>query len=252
MESFCSLYDFLSQIIPFGDPELEKRYIFFRHVLHPLREALRTETPEDGGVDLSAIRLTHYKIHRPREEEGLGFDPDGQSVLETPAVAQGTGAARDRKQALLSEIVEQMNQIFEGELTDADLISYAEGVRDKLMEDREVALQARNNASLDQFANGKIKQAIPKAIWEMRSAHQSMTEQVMSDTETMRRFADVITRMVYEIANEGAGWGTTGSCRLGSSSRGYRELLFVRTPRCIGESGINVSRLQIWIEAENL
>jgi hypothetical protein len=77
--------------------------------------------------------------------------------------------------------------------------------RDKLMEDREVALQARNNASLDQFANGKIKQAIPKAIWEMRSAHQSMTEQVMEDSDTMKRFAEVITRMVYEIANEGAG-----------------------------------------------
>jgi hypothetical protein len=39
----------------------------------------------------------------------------------------------------------------------------------------------------------------------MRSAHQSMTEQVMGDNETMRRFADVITRMVYELANESAG-----------------------------------------------
>ena len=159
----------------------------------------------DEIVDLSAIRLTHYRIHRQRKEEGLSFDPDGESVLETPAVAQGSGAARDRKQALLSEIVEQLNQIFEGEISDADVIHYAEGVRDKLMEDREVALQARNNASLDQFANGKIKQAIPRAIWEMRSAHQSMTDQVMADSATMKRFAKVITRMVYEIANEGAG-----------------------------------------------
>lgn len=36
------------------------------------------------------------------------------------------------------------------------------------------------------------KQTIPKAIWEMHSAHQTMTEQVMADTETMRRFADVM------------------------------------------------------------
>jgi hypothetical protein len=105
-----------------------------------------------------------------RQDDGLSFDPDGESVLETPASGMGTGAARD-----------------------------------KLMEDREVALQARNNASLDQFANGKIKQAIPRAIWEMRSAHQSMTDQVMEDSDTMKRFAKVITRMVYEIANDGAG-----------------------------------------------
>ena len=43
IESFCSLYDFLSQIIPFGDSELEKRYIFFRHILPLLREELRTK-----------------------------------------------------------------------------------------------------------------------------------------------------------------------------------------------------------------
>ena len=159
----------------------------------------------DEIVNLLGIRLTHYRIHRKRDEEGLSFNPDGESVLETPAEALGSGAARDRKQALLSEIVEQMNQIFEGELSDADVIHYAERVRDKLMEDREVALQAPNNASLDQFANGKIKQAIPRAIWEMRTAHQSMTEQVMTDSDTMKRFSDVITRMVYEIANEGAG-----------------------------------------------
>jgi hypothetical protein len=32
-----------------------------------------------------------------------------------------------------------------------------------------------------------------------------MTEQVMTDSETMKRFGTVISRMVYEIANEGAG-----------------------------------------------
>ena len=46
----------------------------------------------------------------------------------------------------------------------------AEGIRDKVLENREVTLQARNNSSLDQFANGKI-------------------EQVMSDSETMKRYA---------------------------------------------------------------
>ena len=58
MQSFYSRYDFLSQIIPFDDSELEKRYIFFRHILPLLREELRTEVAEDGGMDLSAIRPT--------------------------------------------------------------------------------------------------------------------------------------------------------------------------------------------------
>ncbi len=42
------------------------------------------------------------------------------------------------------------------------------------------------------------------AIWEMRTAHESMTDLVISDGETMKRFAEVITRMVYEAVSEGA------------------------------------------------
>jgi len=199
MESFCSLYDFLSQIVPFSDPDLEKRYLLFRHLIHPLREALRTSIPEDGGVDLSQIHLTHYAIHLRRGDDdpgGLTMSPDGISVLEAPS-GQGSGEARDAEEILLSELVEQLNRIFEGELTDSDMVNYAEATADKVMEDGEVVLQARNNTSLDQFANGKIRTAIPDAVLQMMEAHTEMTRQVMANPETMARFAELITGIVY-------------------------------------------------------
>ncbi len=59
-------------------------------------------------------------------------------------------------------------------------------------------------SSQDQFPNGKIKRAIPTAIWQMRSAHESMTEQEMADSRTMHQFGELITRMVYEVVMEGA------------------------------------------------
>ena len=74
-----------------------------------------------------------------------------------------------------------------------------------VLEDGEVALQARNNASLDEFVNYKIKCAIPTAFWQMRSAHESMTEQVMADSWTMQQFGELITRMVYEVLKERRG-----------------------------------------------
>jgi type I restriction enzyme R subunit len=200
VESFCSLYDFLSQIVPLGDPDLEKRYLLYRHLIHPLREALRTSIPDDGGIDLSQIHLTHYAIHLRRGSDdagGLTMNPDGISVLETPS-GQGTGEARSKEQVLLSELVEQLNKIFEGELSDADMVHYAEATRDKVMEDNEVILQAMNNDSLDQFANGKVKEVVPDAIFQMMMANSSMTEQVMASKETMARFVSLITEMVYE------------------------------------------------------
>jgi len=207
MESFCSLYDFLSQIVPLGDPDLEKRYLLFRHLIHPLREALRTSIPDDGGIDLSQIHLTHYAIHLRRgtdDEGGLSMDPDGMSVLETPS-GQGTGEARSKEQILLSQLVEQLNKIFEGELSDSDMVHYAQATCDKVMEDNEVVLQARNNDTLDQFANGKVKDVVPDAIFQMMMANTDMTEQVMSSKDTMSRFVSLITEMVYQaVRNQSA------------------------------------------------
>ncbi|MFW5827276.1 MAG: type I restriction endonuclease subunit R [Alkalispirochaeta sp.] len=198
MESFCSLYDFLSQIVPLGDADLEKRYILFKHLAHPLREALLTGIANDGGIDLSRITLTHYAIHRRggADTEGLAMDPNGMSVLEAPT-GQGTGEARSREEVLLSELVAQLNKIFEGDLSDADMVNYAEATRDKVMEDSEVVIQAQNNESLDQFANGKIRDAVPSAIIQMMEANAEMTQQVMASKETMARFVQVVTELVY-------------------------------------------------------
>jgi hypothetical protein len=55
-----------------------------------------------------------------------------------------------------------------------------------------------NHDSLDQFANGKVKEVVPDAIFQMMMANSSMTEQVMASKETMARFVSLITEMVYE------------------------------------------------------
>ena len=100
------------------------------------------------------VKLTHYAIHRRGKEGALRLDPLGDIPLEAPS-GQGSGKAHNKEEILLSELVDQLNMIFEDEHTDNDMINYAEGVRDKVMEDTEVTLQAINNTSIDQFANGK-------------------------------------------------------------------------------------------------
>jgi type I restriction enzyme R subunit len=195
IQSFCNLYDFLSQIIPFGDNELEKRYVYFKHIMHDLREILRTEIPKGEALDLSTIQLTHFAVKKKGEPE-LKLDPDGDSTL-TAGDGAGTGNPRDKEQILLSQLVEQLNLIFEGELTDGDLINYTHGIRDKVMEDADVALEAKSN-TLDRFANGKVKKAIPNAIIAHMEKNQDMTRQVMASEDTMKKFISVITDLVYK------------------------------------------------------
>lgn len=82
---------------------------------------------------------------------------EGGSVLE-PMGDAGTGVGRDRTLEQLSAIISHLNDLFEGQLTDNDLVNYAYGVRDKLMESEELAQQAATNTK-DQFAQGGIKGA---------------------------------------------------------------------------------------------
>lgn len=55
--TFQNLYTFHSQIVDFGSTAIEKRYIFFKYLL-PLLEFGR----ERESIDLTKIRLTHYKL----------------------------------------------------------------------------------------------------------------------------------------------------------------------------------------------
>jgi type I restriction enzyme R subunit len=55
--SFIRAYDFLSQIVNFADTDLEKRSIFYKHLLPVLRI-----DREQSSIDLSAVLMTHYNL----------------------------------------------------------------------------------------------------------------------------------------------------------------------------------------------
>ena len=55
--SFVRAYEFLAQIFDYGDTDLEKRAVFFRH-LQPWLKVENARTP----IDLSAVELTHYRM----------------------------------------------------------------------------------------------------------------------------------------------------------------------------------------------
>ena len=55
--SFVRAYEFLSQIFPYDDTDLEKQYVFCKHLIPWLK------TGKDGmHLDLSAVELTHYRL----------------------------------------------------------------------------------------------------------------------------------------------------------------------------------------------
>ena len=177
MGAFNRLYAFLSQIFDYGNTEIEKRFIFYKRLI-PLLEFGR----ERDEVDMSNVVLTHHTL-RSSGRQTLSLNADGSYKLP-PMEAVGSGGVQDKQQAYLAEIIEKVNGLFEGQITDEDQLVYVNGVlKGKLLENQTLVQQAASN-SKEQFANSPdLKDALLHAIMDALDAHTTMSSQALGSEQ---------------------------------------------------------------------
>jgi len=201
MGAYNRLYAFLAQIFDYGNTDIEKRFIFFKRLI-PLLEFGR----ERDTVDLSQVVLTHYNLR------DKGKQPLDLKVSENPKLyalgAVGSGSVQEKEKALLEEIIQKVNGLFEGELSDNDQLVYVNGViKGKLLENETLVQQAANN-SKEQFANSPdLKSAVVNAIMDAFDAHQAMSTQALSSEKVQEGLKDILLGPagLYEALREKAG-----------------------------------------------
>ena len=198
MQSFVRAYTFLSQIFDYGNTAIEKRAIFFR-LLIPLLEYGR----ERDEIDLSKVILTHHNLKK-HERQSLSLE--GGEKLK-PMTEVGTGSVQDKEKALLREIIAQVNELFEGNLTEDDKLVYVNNVlKGKLMESEVLAQQAASNTK-EQFANSPdLANEILAAIMDALTAHTSMSTQALNSEKVRQGLQDVLLGPgnLYEALREKA------------------------------------------------
>jgi type I restriction enzyme R subunit len=179
MGAFLRLYTFLSQIFDYGNTAIEKRSIFYKRLM-PLLEFGR----EREGIDLSKVTLTHHNL----KNLGKRAMPlsEGEKTMLDPMTEAGSGSVQEKEKVLLAEIIEKVNDLFEGELTDQDKLVYVNNViKGKLLESETLRQQATNNTK-EQFANSPdLKTELMNAIIGALEAHTAMSTQAL-DSETVR------------------------------------------------------------------
>ena len=110
--AFHNLYSFLSQIIPYQDSDLEKQYVFLRHLAAKLpRRSASTYDFEDE------VRLEYYRLQKISEGsisllEGEATPLDGPTEV-------GSGAAREEV-VPLTRLIDILNERFGTEFNNAD------------------------------------------------------------------------------------------------------------------------------------
>jgi type I restriction enzyme R subunit len=174
MGAYVRLYSFLSQIFDYGNTDIEKRFIFYKRLI-PLLEFGR----DRDAVDLSKVVLTHHSL-RTTGKQSLDLNTDGSYKLP-PIDATGSGRVQDKEQAYLAEIIEKVNGLFEGSLSESDQLQYVDGViKGKLLENQTLQRQALSNTK-EQFANSPdLRTELLHAIMDAQEAHASMSNQALA------------------------------------------------------------------------
>jgi len=203
MGTYLRIYTFLSQIFDYGNTDIEKRAIFYRRLI-PLLEFGR----ERDEIDLSKVQLTHYNL------KNQGVQPvnlaGGESPKIDPITAAGTGSVQEKLKAQLREIIERVNELFEGELTDDDKLIYVNSVlKGKLLENETLRQQAANNSKTQFEASPDLNDAVIDAVLGAKQAHQRMSNQALNDPKVMKGLVDILVNFtdVYDQLRERAATG---------------------------------------------
>jgi len=174
MATFQRLYSFLSQILDYGNTDIEKRAIFFRRLL-PLLEFGR----DREGIDLSGVKLTHHSL-KAEAKRNLLYG-EGEAPKLTGMSDVGSGALQDKEKALLDEIIARVNDLFEGQLTDDDQLHYVNGfLKSHMLASEELQVQAMANTKA-QFDNSPtLQKEFLDAVMDSDTAFDTMSRQVLA------------------------------------------------------------------------
>jgi type I restriction enzyme R subunit len=186
MGAYVRLYTFLSQIFDYGSTAIEKRAIFYKRLL-PLLDFGR----EREELDLSKMKLTHHTL-KGRGKAAMVLGGEDAPLLD-PLTEAGRGAVQDKQKIAFREIIEKVNTLFDGDLTDQDKLVYVNNVLfGKLLESVKLAEQAANNTK-EQFANSPdLQSEIMNAIMDALDAHETMSKQALNSESVRAGIKDIL------------------------------------------------------------
>ena len=122
--------------------------------------------------------MTHYRLrNQGKSDIKLGTEEE-QPTLK-PITETGTGSPYEKKEKL-SELIQKLNDLFEGELTDADKIAYVQHIVGKMIENKTLAKQAEQN-SRDQFGLGDFRGVFMDTVIGGLDNYKSMASQVLGN-----------------------------------------------------------------------
>ncbi|HET9742348.1 MAG TPA: type I restriction endonuclease [Terriglobales bacterium] len=185
---YVQLYAFLSQIIPYGDPELEMLYSFGKFLLPYLRLS-RDNTPVDV---FDEVELQYYRLQRIYSGPIDLKQGDTEGVKSPTEV--GTGKAKDER-APLSEIIGVLNERFGTNFTEEDRLFFQQ-IKEKAVHNEQVIETALANP-LDKFAIG-VRKLIDDLMIERMDQNDEIVTRYMADRDFQGAAFPILAREIFD------------------------------------------------------
>ncbi|AMW85978.1 Type I restriction-modification system, restriction subunit R [Pseudomonas yamanorum] len=194
LQSFVRLYEFLSQIVPYEDRELEQLCVYAKH-LHPL---LRVDRLQQDDVDVGELQLSHYRLSKRAEHQLRLSEGEGEYKLK-PGSDVGSGKPHDPEKKRLSEIIDALNDIFGAEVSDDDQLQFLTGIAQRISRQEDVMAQV-NNHSVEQVMHGLFPKRVLDTVLDAMTDHEKLSLEVLDNETKSRAFALVILKMLKTAA----------------------------------------------------
>lgn len=180
LKDYVHLYAFLSQIISFVEPDLERLYVFGRLLLRRLpvpEEELPTEIQQ--SVDMESYRI---------EKTGSGRIALPRGTVELEPMRPKSGYSPPQEEIeLLSQIIYELNQRFGTEFTEEDKV-FIKQLEEKLAGD--AALEASVRVNPLENARLTFDYVVNDKLQEMIDSNFKFYKQITDDRQFAKYFFD--------------------------------------------------------------
>lgn len=186
--TFLRQYDFLSQIVNYEDPAIEKLSIYLRHLAPVI-----TSEQLQHAIDLSTVDFDYLA----QNNQGTTSRTLSGDVPLQPATAGGTGTARDPELIALDEVIAQINDLFSGDHPDSSVRNVVTHIKDRLEESETLQQQAQNN-TLGQFsASPDLQNEFVGAVIGAMASSEDLSAQILNNAELSQKLMGELVPILY-------------------------------------------------------
>lgn len=188
LSGYVKVYAFLSQIMPYADPDQEILYSFGRFLLPHLPLDRNNDTVKLGDE----VGLQYYRLQRI--SSGAIEVREGEELYVKSPTDVGSGKAKDER-APLSEIIEVLNERFGTSFNEEDRLFF-EQIREKATCHPQV-IQLRQANPFDKFQLG-LRKMLEDLMIQRMGENDKIVTRYMDDKAFESAAFSVLSRVIYE------------------------------------------------------